>query len=479
MYYIHKNGNLTLLDAVECVTSALPLCGRVVRLTTGFKRVEEAALRILWFEGLRHFRSLVQLRFLNIPETGILPAFQLAEKALEYCEGIQDVEIFIDNREEPPTVGGYGRRRRAGGRGANDEERTSVLSFFSPPPRGPVPPPPPVCVREKVRRGDIVRGQENNARITLLIHSEGSLEAHHLDFLSDHESPQFQRVQSLQVSSKRSTAETARAFTRALPCFPLLSTLYLYIEDIEIESLLSVIEEGLLQRPNLRELGIFRRVNPTTEEAAQIVNAMKELLLPALDLFHGIKLSAHKEILRLPDELRGAENDAVLAYLRQLPTDGCRQLYLTEGTASREMTMAAVARYGRALRYAPEALKSDREVVLGAVESSGNGALPWETDTLVWEQLESYVDPELVVSMRAWCSEKHGEEEAKSMSFQEVHAQFVSYPDGSEEDRQKFPNLGWVFLQSLEPEHQSQSGEAANLDDVTDGSADQDQKEAR
>eukprot|EP00969_Alexandrium_andersonii_P155390 6869892-Alexandrium_andersonii.AAC.1 len=80
--------------------------------------------------------------------------------------------------------------------------------------------------------------------------------------------------------------------------------------------------------------------------------------------------------------------------------------------------------------------------------------------------------------MRAWCSEKHGEEEAKSMSFQEVHAQFVSYPDGSEEDRQKFPNLGWVFLQSLEPEHQSQSGEAANLDDVTDGSADQDQKEA-
>ena len=51
------------------------------------------------------------------------------------------------------------------------------------------------------------------------------------------------------------------------------------------------------------------------------------------------------------------------------------------------------------------------------------------------------------------------------MSFGEVHAQYVGCPDGTEEERQRFPDLGWHFLSTLEPEEEDRQGEGEGEDD--------------
>jgi len=118
----------------------------------------------------------------------------------------------------------------------------------------------------------------------------------------------------------------------------------------------------------------------------------------------------------------------------------------------------AVKEFGRAIRYATAALRADKEVVLAAVESSGNSPRnDEETQAKIWEELQSHVDQAYVQRMRAWCERKHGKEAAASLHFHEMHAQYVSFPgESTSEELDEFPELGWVWQKTLQPKEDAE-----------------------
>ena len=126
----------------------------------------------------------------------------------------------------------------------------------------------------------------------------------------------------------------------------------------------------------------------------------------------------------------------------------------------RVKVLAAVKERAVALKYASPRLRADREVILAAVESTGNRYELWDSKAAMWKEFErDCVDPAVAQRMRSWCERKHGKEAADEMSFPEVHAQYVWYPAASAQpDGEQHEDLGWAFQATL-PEEEAQADE--------------------
>jgi len=129
----------------------------------------------------------------------------------------------------------------------------------------------------------------------------------------------------------------------------------------------------------------------------------------------------------------------------------------------RGKVLAAVKERAVALRFAAPELRRDREVLLAAVESTGNRVEFWDSEAAMWAEFEKQcVDPAVATRMRRWCEWKHGKEAADQMSFPEVHAQYVWYPQASAQPgREQYQNLGWAFDATLPEEDAKEEGEGA------------------
>uniref|UniRef100_A0A7R9UAL8 DUF4116 domain-containing protein n=1 Tax=Pinguiococcus pyrenoidosus TaxID=172671 RepID=A0A7R9UAL8_9STRA len=290
---------------------------------------------------------------------------------------------------------------------------------------------------------------------TVLDLTSWNIQVSGVEILVDHGLPFCPNLTNLFLGDNAIGDAGAEALAdRGLRLCPELKLLDVFFGNIGPKGALALVERGLLHCPKLTTL--YLEDNPV-EHFSSVRDRTKFIVLlaenPSLTEVSGIKLCEHADILGLPSSLKDQPNKDVLSHLKERIDPMSRLLYENkELRHDREFVLGAVKQCGRSIRFVSPDLRRDKFVILSAVESRGNMCFKAETCAQMWSKIESFVDLDIVCRMRTWCKERHGVDVANAMSFNEVHAQYVSFPEGSAEDYKSFQNLGWVFRDSLDEE---------------------------